>query len=58
MIDFPKLEDVNVNGKTVLVRIDLNVPMQGGKVTDHTRIQRIVPTLNYLLKKKARVVLL
>ncbi len=52
------LEDINVTGKTVLVRTDLNVPMNGGDVTDHTRILRLVPTLKYLLKKKARIVVL
>lgn len=57
-IAFPKLEDVEVKNKTVLVRTDLNVPMQGGRVTDNTRIVRLLPTLNYLLKKKARIVLL
>jgi phosphoglycerate kinase len=55
---FPCLEDIEVTGKTVLLRTDLNVPMQGGQVTDNTRILRLLPTLNYLLKKKARVVLL
>lgn len=55
---FLKLEDIDVSGKVVLVRTDLNVPMQGGKVTDNTRIVRLLPTLNYLIKKKARVVLL
>lgn len=55
---FPCLEDVNVTNKVVLLRTDLNVPMQGGKVTDNTRIVRLLPTLNYLIKKKARIVLL
>ena len=55
---FPRLEDVDVAGKTVLVRTDLNVPMQGGKVTNNNRIIRLLPTLNYLIKKKARIVLL
>ncbi len=58
MMDFQRLEDVTVTNKTVLVRVDLNVPMQGGKVTDKTRITRVLPTINYLIKKKARVVLL
>jgi len=58
VLKFPKLEDVDVAGKTVLVRTDLNVPMQGGKVTDNNRIVRLLPTLNYLIKKKCRVVLL
>lgn len=52
------LEDIDVKGKTVLVRVDLNVPMQGGKVTDNTRIIRLLPTLDYLLEKKCRIVLL
>jgi phosphoglycerate kinase len=57
---FPRLEDLplNVAGKIVLLRTDLNVPMQGGKVTDNTRIVRLLPTLNYLLKRKAKIVLL
>src|SRR4051812_7130812 len=58
MAMFARLEDVNVTNKTVLVRTDLNVPMQGGKVTDNTRIVRLLPTINYLIKKKARIVLL
>ncbi len=57
-LQFNTLEDFDYNGKTVLVRCDLNVPMSGGKVTDDTRIRRLVPTLSYLLKKKARVVVL
>lgn len=52
------LEDMDVSGKTVLARVDLNVPMQGGKVTDNTRILRILPTLDYLLKKNCRIVML
>lgn len=57
-LDFLTLEDFKFNGKTVLVRADLNVPMSGGRVTDATRINRLIPTLDYLLKKKARVVVL
>lgn len=55
---FPRLEDLDVSGKVVLLRTDLNVPMQGGIVTDNTRIVRLLPTLHYLMKKKARIVLL
>lgn len=55
---FLRLEDVDVTQKTVLLRTDLNVPMQGGRITDDTRIVRLLPTLDYLLKKKARIVLL
>jgi phosphoglycerate kinase len=52
------LDDLDPAGKTVLVRIDLNVPMQDGEVTDTTRIERIVPTLKELLDKGAKVVAL
>lgn len=58
MSGFPRLEDINVANKIVLVRVDLNVPMQGGKVSDKTRITRLLPTLEYLIRKKAKVVLL
>ncbi|MEM7023056.1 MAG: phosphoglycerate kinase [Pseudomonadota bacterium] len=50
------LDDIDPTGKTVLVRIDLNVPMQDGEVADATRIDRIVPTLVELLGMDARVV--
>ena len=51
----PTLESLDVCGKTVLVRLDLNVPMQGGRVRDATRITRSIPTLQYLLEKNAKV---
>lgn len=54
----PTLESIDVTGKTVLVRLDLNVPMQAGRVTDATRIMRIVPTLQYLMERHAKVVIL
>ena len=43
------LDDMVLGGKRVLVRIDINVPVEGGRVTDITRIERIVPTLRYIL---------
>lgn len=58
VLKFPKLEDLDLAGKTVLLRVDLNVPMQGGKVTDNNRIVRLIPTIQYLTKKKCRIVLL
>ena len=39
------LDDMDLRGKVVLVRVDINVPVQEGRVTDDTRIQRIVPTI-------------
>jgi phosphoglycerate kinase len=52
------LDDLEVEGRTVLVRLDLNVPMQDGEVTDRSRIERSVPTVKELLAKKAKVVVL
>ncbi len=52
------LDDLEVAGRTVLVRLDLNVPMQDGKVTDATRIERSVPTVKELLGKDAKVAIL
>lgn len=52
------LDDMDLAGKTVLTRVDINVPMEDGRVTDATRIQRLVPTMADLLSKGARPVLL
>ncbi|MEP0519525.1 MAG: phosphoglycerate kinase [Hyphomicrobiales bacterium] len=58
MPNFKTLDDLDAAGKTCLVRVDLNVPMADGKVTDATRIQRILPTIKELSDKGAVVVLL
>jgi len=59
MAGFKTLDDIGeVAGKRVLVRVDLNVPVADGKVTDTTRIERIVPTLDELSRKGAKVILL
>ncbi len=52
------LNGVDVAGKRVIVRADLNVPVQDGLVTDATRIDRLAPTVRELVAKKARVVLI
>jgi phosphoglycerate kinase len=52
------LDDVDLAGKTVLVRVDINVPMEAGRVTDTTRIDKIVPTIRDILAKGGRPVLL
>lgn len=54
----PTLESLDVAGKTVLVRLDLNVPMQAGRVIDSSRIARAVPTLQYLIERHAKVVVM
>ena len=58
MVEFRTLDQLDVAGKRVLVRIDLNVPMQDGLVTDMTRIDRLLPTIEKLAASGAKVVLL
>jgi phosphoglycerate kinase len=55
---FRSLDDVNVANKKVVIRLDLNVPIKDGVVTDTTRIDRVVPTLKELIKKGAAVIIL
>ncbi|CAM5479940.1 phosphoglycerate kinase [Aquamicrobium terrae] len=59
MAGFKTLDDMgDIRGKRVLLRVDLNVPVADGKVSDATRIERIVPTVDELSKKGAKVILL
>lgn len=59
MAGFKTLDDLSdVSGKRVLVRVDLNVPVADGKVSDLTRIERVVPTIKELSDKGAKVILL
>jgi phosphoglycerate kinase len=55
---FRSLDDADVKGKRVLLRVDLNVPMQDGKITDSTRIEEIAPTILELSDKGGKVILL
>ena len=58
MTAFKTLDALDPKGKRILLRVDLNVPMDGGRVTDATRIERVLPTINELSHKGGRVVLL
>jgi phosphoglycerate kinase len=57
MTPFRTLDDVDVKGKRVLLRVDLNVPVQNGQVADASRIERLVPTITELAGKGAKVIL-
>ena len=48
----------NLKDKKILLRLDLNVPLHNGKITDTTRIDKILPTLKYLYQQKAKIIIL
>jgi phosphoglycerate kinase len=58
MKSFRTLDDVDVKGKRVLLRVDLNVPMENGNVTDTTRLERVTPTITEISDKGGKVILL
>jgi len=58
MTKFRTLDDLKAAGRRVLVRADLNVPMQDGRIGDRTRIERLAPTILELVKQGARVIVL
>ena len=51
-------EQTNLQGKKVILRLDLNVPLKNGKITDTTRIDKILPTIEFLLKQNSKIVIL
>ncbi|WP_339023010.1 phosphoglycerate kinase [Spiroplasma endosymbiont of Crioceris asparagi] len=51
------LKDITFKNKVALVRVDFNVPIKDGKITDDNRIQAALPTIKFLMKKKAKIVL-
>jgi phosphoglycerate kinase len=58
MASFKTLDDLEVDGKTVLLRVDFNLPLRAGKVMDATRIERSLPSIEELAGRGARVVLM
>src|SRR6201994_3819769 len=55
---FRTLDDVDVKNKRVLLRVDLNVPMESGRVSDATRLERVAPTITEISDKGGKVILL
>ena len=53
-----KITDLNLEEKKVIVRVDYNVPMKDGTVTDDNRIKESLETINYLIKKNCKIILL
>jgi len=48
----------NLNGKTILLRLDLNVPLKNGVITDETRINKILPIIDFLIQNKAKIIVI
>ena len=51
-------KNLELKGKKVIVRVDLNVPMKDGSITETSRIEKILPTLKLLIKKEAKIIIL
>jgi len=52
------IKEKNLNSKKILLRLDLNVPLENGKISDTTRIDKILPTLNYLIQQKTKIIII
>ncbi len=52
------INEKNLNNKKILLRLDLNVPLDKGKIIDTTRIDKILPTLDFLIRQKAKIIIL
>ena len=51
-------EETSLNNKRILLRLDLNVPIIGDKITDTTRIDKILPTLKFLISQNAKIIII
>jgi len=50
--------NLNIEGKRVLLRVDFNVPMNNGSITEASRIEKVLPTIKYLINKKAKIIII
>ena len=51
-------KNLDLKGKKVLLRVDLNVPMKNGAITETSRIEKIIPTIKLLLEKQAKIIII
>ena len=59
MLKIKQLEkNRNIEGKRVLLRVDFNVPLNGGSITETSRIQKVLPTIKSLIDKKAKIIII
>jgi len=59
MVKINKLdENINIEGKRVLLRVDFNVPINDGSITEDSRIEKVLPTIKFLINKKAKIIII
>ena len=59
MVKINKLdENLNIEGKRVLLRVDFNVPINDGAITENSRIEKVLPTIKFLINKKAKIIII
>ena len=59
MLKIKQLEkDRNIEGKRVLLRVDFNVPLNNGSITETSRIKKVLPTIKSLINKKAKIIII
>ncbi len=51
-------ENLNIEGKKVLLRVDFNVPINDGTITEDSRIKKVLPTIKFLINKKAKIIII
>ena len=59
MVKINQLDDnLNIEGKRVLLRVDFNVPINDGAITENSRIEKVLPTIKFLINKKAKIIII
>ena len=59
MVKINQLDDnLNIEGKRVLLRVDFNVPINDGSITEASRIEKVLPTIKFLINKKAKIIII